>query len=110
MFQVFSKISFDKEFVGSLVQKLVLNFPPISLKTEGKSASVNRVTRLLERTYLAANQYQAEQSMGIVRRAMFANAFRWALISAGYTTDFAKVATEGLVVALMKSRKNEAVK
>ena len=110
MFQIFSKLSADKDFVGSLVGKLVLNFPPISLKAEGKSASVNRVTRLLERTYSAATQYQSEQSMGMVRRAMFANSFRWALVSAGYSNEFTKVATEGLVVALMKPQRTEAAK
>lgn len=110
MFQIFARISADKEFVGSLVGKLVLNCPPISLKAEGKSASVNRVTRLLERTYSAATQYQAEHSMGMIRRAVFANSFRWALISAGYSEEFAKIATEGLVVALMKAPQPETSK
>lgn len=105
MIRLFSKFRSDKATAVALVSKLALNFPPISLKAEGKNSSVNRVTRLLERTYDAATQYQTEQSMGMLRRAIFANTFRWELMSVGYTEEFSKVATEGLVVALMKKSK-----
>lgn len=108
MFGFFAKLNSDKEAAAALVSKLVLNFPPISLKAEGKSSSVNRVTRLLERTYDAAKQYQSEEAMGMFRRAKFANAFRWQLMSAGYTEEFSKVATEGLVIALMKIDKKKS--
>lgn len=102
MFGVFSKISADKDFAVKLVRKLAQDVPPIQLSSSGKSVSVNRVTRLLERTFNAASQYQREQSMGILRRAMFANAFKWELKAVNYSDDFSRIATEGLVVALTK--------
>lgn len=102
MLGVFSRISADRDFAVKLVRKLAQDVPPIQLSSSGKSVSVNRVTRLLERTFNAASQYQREHSMGFVRRAMFANTFKWELKSVNYSDDFSRIATEGLVVALMK--------
>jgi len=102
MIGFFDRISADKKFAEKLVQKLAQDVPPITLSAGGKVVSVNRVTRLLERTFNAAQAYQAEHNMGFVRRALFANAFKWELKSVNYSEDFSKIATEGLVVALMK--------
>ncbi len=102
MLRFFGRISQDKEFAIKLVQKLAQDVPPITLSSGGKAVSVNRVTRLLERTFSAAYAYQVEHGMGFVRRAIFANTFNWELKSVKYSDEFSKIATEGLVVALSK--------
>lgn len=102
MMGIFAQISMDKEFAIKLVRKLAQDVPPITLTAAGKVVSVNRVTRLLERTYSTVQAYQSEHNMGFIRRAIFANTFKWELKAVNYSDQFSKIATEGLVVALMK--------
>jgi len=94
----------DGDFARSLVQQLVRELPANLIETRRKVLSVNKVTRQLERLYETAAQYQAANRIGMVRRAVLANTFRWELKNHGYPDDFIEVATEGLVVELSRKR------
>ncbi|MBC5763643.1 hypothetical protein [Ramlibacter albus] len=93
----------EKEFVAGLVTKLKASLPPDSVAGAGKGATVNRITRQLEKTYETASDYQAERRLGFFRRAAFANHFKWELRNAGYSDEFIDVATEGLVMEMSKA-------
>lgn len=94
----------QKEFAKRLALQLSKELPPVLLCDRRKVLSVNKVTRLLERTYQAAAAYQQEQHLGFIKRAVLANSFKWELKNVSYPEDFVNMATEGLVVALCKPK------
>lgn len=98
----------EKAFAKDMAQKLVKEIPPALMESRRKVLSVNKVTRLLERTFQMATEYQQEKRSGFVKRAMLANAFKWELKEAQYPDDFIDLATEGLVVTLSKAAKTKA--
>lgn len=98
----------EKAFAQELVAGLQKEIPP-SLMAERRTAlSVNRVSKLLERTYRSAAAYQQQHGIGFVRRAILANSFKWEMRSKAYPEDFIEVATEGLVVELSKAARRKA--
>jgi hypothetical protein len=94
----------QKEFAKSLVLQLSKELPPVLMSDRRKVLSVNKVTRLLERTYQAAASYQQEHQVGFIKRAVLANSFKWELMNVKYPDDFVEMATEGLVVVLCKPK------
>lgn len=101
IFQIFDHSS-EKDFATHLVQRLVKELPPSLMGIQSKVLSVNKITRLLERTYELAENFKKEKKLGFVKRAVLANHFKWTLREQKYPEDFIKMATEGLVVALSK--------
>lgn len=91
-------------FAQSLAQQLSKDLPPVLMSDRRKVLSVNKVTRLLDRTYQAASSYQQQHHMGFIKRAVLANSFKWELKHVKYPDDFVEMATEGLVVALCKPK------
>jgi hypothetical protein len=100
----------EKDFALELVQRLRRELPPSALEKQGKGITVNKITRVLERTYHVALAYQKEHRIGFVRRAVLANNFKWALRNNNYPVDFIDLATEGLVVSMTKRKVVEAGK
>ncbi|HYF19373.1 MAG TPA: hypothetical protein VEA40_16020 [Ramlibacter sp.] len=100
------RFGFSREnaFAKELAARLVRELPPTAMADRRKVLSVNKVTRLLERTYSQVAGWQRENRAGFIRRAVLANAFRWELKGSGYPDDFIDVATEGLVVEMTKAR------
>lgn len=92
----------EKEFVSKLVQKMARDLPPgLILEGRGKM-TVNKITRCLEQVYAESRNFKEERRLGMVGRAVVANAFKWGLTEAGYPAEFVSMATEGLIVALSK--------
>lgn len=91
-----------KEFAGGLAKDLRKDIPRTLI--DSPVISANRVSVVLERTYQKAIEYQKENRLGFLGRTAFVNAFRWALLEAGYPEQFVKVATEGLVYALSRKK------
>jgi hypothetical protein len=104
--KIFSVLGYAclQEFAQSLVQQLSKDLPPVLMSDRRKVLSVNKVTRLLDRTFQAAASYQQEHHVGFIKRAVLANSFKWELKNVKYPDDFVEMATEGLVVALCKPR------
>lgn len=96
----------EQAFAHEMVQRLVKEIPPTLMESRRKVLSVNKVTRLLERTFSSATDYQREHRIGFIKRAMLANSFKWEMKGAKYPDDFIEMATEGLIVTLSKAAKN----
>ncbi|MDD4927365.1 MAG: hypothetical protein PHF58_12795 [Methylotenera sp.] len=94
--------SIQKKFCQELAKKLAIDIPPAMMENRRKLLSVNKITRLLERTYQSAITFQVEQRMGFIKRSIFINNFKWELKNLGYPDDFIDVATEGLIVEFSK--------
>ena len=95
----------EKEFARNLVDRLTQDLPHELMESRRKVLSVNKITRLLEKTYGAAAAFQRERRSGFIRRAVLANAMRWELRERGYPQDFVDLAVEGLVVELTRAPK-----
>jgi hypothetical protein len=91
-----------KECARDLARRLAVEIPPKMVDQHRKLLSVNKLTRVLERAYEEASDYQKKNGLGFIKRAIFANTFRWELKSSGYSEEFITMATEGLVVKLSK--------
>jgi hypothetical protein len=102
MFKFFSTAA-EKRLAGELVERLAKDVPPAQMTADMRKLSVNRITRMLERTYQAAAAHKREHGLGVVKRAVLANTFKWGLKERGYPDEFVEMATEGLVVELSKS-------
>lgn len=92
----------SQQFGADLAASLAKRYPP-SLDANGREKlSLNRISKILETTYADAQEYQSQHKLGIWGKTRMSHAFRWKLVDLGYTTEFVKLATEGLVVYLNK--------
>lgn len=89
--------------IASLIPR---DLSPAAVQSQSQM-SASRITIILERAYKKAKSYDDAQHMNWIRRAQFANAFRWRLTEIGYNEKFVDLATEGLIVEL--SRKKSTV-
>lgn len=86
-----------------LAQQLAKEIPPKLMRERRTVLSVNKITRLLERTYKTACE-RSNGRPGYFQRVALANAFKNALLGHQYPEDFADMATEGLIVALSQRK------
>jgi hypothetical protein len=98
----------EKAFARELVDRLAKELPPAMMASRRQVLSVNKITRLLEKTYQTVGAYQRENRVGFIKRAVLANTFKWELKNAGYPEDFVEVATEGLVIEISKATRAAA--
>lgn len=98
----FASFSSEKVLAQELVKKLSIELPATLMENRRKVLSVNKITRLLEQTYLMAYNYQRLHKIGFIKRSVLANYFKWELKNSKYPSDFIEMATEGLIVALTK--------
>ena len=90
------------EMARNLAGELAKKFPPSVESGKQKKISEKRVTRILEGIYAKAVNFRDERSLGVYNKARMGNTFRWELESLGYSKDFVKMATEGMVVYLTR--------
>jgi hypothetical protein len=94
----------EKQLAHTLVDALASNISP-TLMTERRTAlSVNKITRLLEKSFETAVIHQREHGMGYLRRVVFLHSFRWELQQRNYPDDFIQTAVEGMLVALSTTK------
>jgi len=91
-----------KNFAVDLVEQLSKDIPSNLMAGQGKPLTVNRITRLLERTCAKACEYRDQNGLGMFARAVFANKFKWALRDRGYSEEFVATAVEAVLVSLSK--------
>jgi len=103
---LFSRFSTQPERVLAerMAQDIEKELPPQLLAKRVKVLSVNRVTKLLERTFDTARQHQEQRQLGMFRRAALANHLKWQLKERGYAQDFVDIVIEGLIVTMTKPR------
>lgn len=104
MFFTIFDYSAEKMLACDLAVSLQKDLPPSLMEKQRKVLSVNKVTRLLEKTYQIAQKHQTRQKMGFIKRAVLANSFKWELKNLGYPEDFIDMVTEGLVMELTKKK------
>lgn len=90
--------------VGAIDQ-LARDVPPSAILAGRGKVSVNKVTRILERTYGVICGCSEGKGFGLYGRALIANSFKWGLKDKGYPEDFVELATEGLIVAMLKVKR-----
>ena len=95
----------EKTLAKQLVEQILKNLSPKLMSERRQVLSAKKISRLLEQAYAIAKDYQVAHGLGMAKRAILANSFRWELKSCGYPDDFINVATEGLVVELSKKDK-----
>lgn len=100
----------EKALAKELSAQILKNLSPKLMNERRQVLSANKISRLLEQSFEIAKAYQSTHKLGMIKRAVLANSFRWELKSSGYPEDFINVATEGLVVELGKSPKPKPVK
>jgi hypothetical protein len=97
----------DSAFAKQLVATLLKDLPPNTMESQRGGASVNKITRQLEKTYKAAAEYQHRAAHRVHPARLPGQWLPMGLKNSGYPDDFVNVATEGLVVELSRSRKGE---
>lgn len=93
----------DKQFAQQLAAALTKELAPKLLGEQKRVLSVNKVTKVVEKTCDQAVAYQEEHKLGYLRRVMLANSFKWAATEQGYGDDFVNLATESIAIALARA-------
>lgn len=96
----------EKVLAKELAAQIVKNLSPKLMRERRQVLSAHKISRLLEQSFETARAYQATHKLGMIKRAVLANSFRWELKSSEYPDDFIDVAVEGLVVELAKKAKS----
>ena len=94
----------EKALARDLAAQIAKNLSPKLMSERRQVLSAKKISRLLEQSYEAAKTYQSSHKLGMIKRAILVNNFRWELKSSGYPEDFINVATEGLLVELTKKK------
>jgi len=95
----------EKKLAAELAIQIAEAIKPVLMKERRQVLSANKISRHLEHAFNTAKEYQSTHRIGVIRRAVLANAFKWELKNLGYPDDFIDVATEGLVVELSRNKK-----
>jgi len=96
----FSRKNELREFAHDLAQRIGKRYPPALDQQPGKRPSVNRLTRIIEDACKQAQEFHQQTRLGWLAKARLGNEFRWQLVEAGYTKEFAQLATEAILVYL----------
>jgi hypothetical protein len=96
------------EFAKQLAASVAKRYPPALDKAKEKKVSVNRITKVLEDTFVKAVEFDREHKLGVYKRARLGNSFKWELKELGYSDKFIEVATEGLIVFVTRESKEAA--
>lgn len=95
----------EKALAAKLANQIAAEIKPVLMTERRQQLSTNKISRQLELAYSIAAEYQKNNRIGFIKRAVLANAFKWELKNIGYPDDFIDVATEGLIVELSKKNK-----
>lgn len=95
-----------KQQAELLAQSLVKQLPPKLLGKKLKVISINKISSVLEKIAEEGRNFIKDNKMGWLRRAYFANQFKWCLLAQGYEKEFIEMATEILIVEMHRKSKN----
>lgn len=90
------------EFAKSLAQDIAKRYPPAIANNPEQMVSQKRLTTILEDAFNRARQFNAENKLGMFKKAKLGNTFKWELKEMGYDEKFVEMATEGLIVYITK--------
>lgn len=96
----------ERKLAIELVADLLTQVPPADFEsTSTTKLSVNKISRALERVNQRVLDHHIKTPMGIIRKSVLANNFKWGLRGAGYNDAFVDMATQGVLMELAKSGK-----
>ena len=101
VFKIFGSSKVD-EFAKSLAQDIGKRYPPAIANNPEQMISQKRLATILEDAFVQAHRFNAENGLGVFRKAKLGNTFKWELKEMGYDEKFVDMATEGLVVYLTR--------
>jgi hypothetical protein len=101
MFKLFGKSKID-EFAVELAQDIAKRYPPAIANNPEQMISQKRLTAILEDVFNRAHRFNAENHLGMFKKAKLGNTFKWELKEMGYDEKFTETATEGLIVYLTR--------
>ena len=93
-----------EQFAIALATDLQRRFPPASEARTDPGAK-HQIKVILEGLGARAIRYQADQRLGIYKKAKLANVFKWKLKDLGYSDEFAERATKDIVTRLAVNRR-----
>lgn len=96
-----------KDKAHELANDLAKRLPPKSIDSNRQLLSVNKISNVLEKIYANALQYKQASRLGVFKRSVLANAFRWRLQELGYPQAFVDMAVEGLVVEISEIKRKK---
>lgn len=105
MFKFFFRNLELKTFAQELAERLVKRYSAEVDRQPDKRPSINRLTRVMEETCQRALEFQQQQRLGWLGKALLSNEFRWALKERGYTSEFVSFATEAVVVYMSRNKR-----
>ena len=91
-----------EEFAKSLATEIAKRFPPSLANDPQRMVSPKRLTTIIEEVCEKAVQFNAENKLGMFKKASLGNTFQWELKDMGYNEKFVEVATEALIVYITK--------
>ena len=86
-------------FALTLANDLGRRFPPSS-EARTDPGVKNQIKVILEGLGARAVRYQAENELGVYKKAKLGNTFKWRLKELGYSDDFAERATKEIITRL----------
>ena len=92
------------EFAVALANDLGRRFPPAS-ESRTDAGAKNQIRIILEGLGARAVRYQAENRLGIYKKAKLGNVFKWKLKELGYSDEFAERATKDIITRLAVNRR-----
>jgi hypothetical protein len=90
------------EFAKNLAQDIAKRYPPAIANNPEQMVSQKRLTAILEDAFNKARQFNADNQLGMFKKAKLGNTFKWELKELGYESKFVDMATEGLIVYLTR--------
>ena len=92
------------EFAKDLAANLAKRYPPALDVSPERRVSEHRLTKILEDVLSQGTEFQRQHRLGLFGKAKLGNEFRWQLKELGYTDRFIELATEGLMVYIIRAR------
>ena len=89
-------------FAKRIAGEVAARYPAKLERTPQGKISVNRVTLLLEEIFASAESFKNEHRLGWLQKSKLGNSFLWELKEMGYSEQFSKMATEGLIVYITR--------
>jgi len=87
------------DFAIALANDLGRRFPPSS-EARTDAGAKNQVKVILEGLGTRAVRFNAQNKLGIYKKAKLGNVFKWKLKELGYSDDFAERATKDIITRL----------
>jgi hypothetical protein len=93
----------DRAVIEKIVSEIVRDINPVLTVTRMEAMSVNKTTRILEKTIKRIKEYQSNEKFGYLRRVKFINAFQWQLKDVGFSKEFVLLITEMLIATSVQT-------